>query len=221
MLKYAQVINFATDRYPFGKFLAESVFKVTRLDWLHVYWGEQAGEKKASYADNLELRKLMQNLADDSPFYNLYHKWIAEFIAPKFGKQISYSAHPKMRVHLARTSSVSDFHRDADVTGRFDQINCYLPFTDVFDTNTLWSESARDLEDYSPLNLKYGEALVWNGGFLKHGTFRNETNHTRVSCDFRFSVINRQRVFEPWSNLLPAEMPAIYSRKKPQAANRY
>jgi len=219
MLKYAQVISFATDRYPFEKFLAEGVFKVARLDSLHVYWAEHTGNDKASYADNLELRKLMQDLADDSPFYTLYHKWIAEFIAPRFGKRISYSAHPKMRVHLARTGSVSDFHRDADVTGRSDQINCYLPFTDVFDTNTLWSESARGLGDYSPLNLKYGEALIWNGGFLKHGTFRNETNHTRVSCDFRFSVRNRQLILEPWSKLLPGGTPETNSSGKPQAAD--
>jgi hypothetical protein len=217
MLKYAQVISFATDRYPFDKFLAESIFKVPRLDYLHVSWAERTGRDKASYADNLELRKLMQDLPDDSPFYELYKKWIAEFIAPKFGKRISYSAHPKMRVHLARSGSVSDFHRDADVTGRADQINCYLPFTDVFDTNTLWSESARGLEDYSPLNLKYGEALIWNGGFLKHGTFRNGTNHTRVSCDFRFSVKNRHLVLEPWSNLLPGGMPETYSPRESQA----
>jgi hypothetical protein len=202
MLKYALVISFSTDRYPFDKVLAASVFKVPRLDWLHVYWAEQTGKNKAAYGDNLELRQLMQTLPDDSPFYNLYHKWIAELVAPKFGKRIGYSAHPKMRVHLAGTSSVSAFHRDADVTGRSDQINCYLPFTDVFDTNTLWSESAYGLQDYRPINLKYGEALIWNGGFLKHGTFRNETDHTRVSCDFRFSVKDRQRVQEPWNLLL-------------------
>jgi hypothetical protein len=202
MLKYAQVISFATDQYPFDKVLAATVFKVPRLDSLHVYWAGQSGKSKASYGDNLELRRLMQNLHDDSPFYKLYHKWIADLIAPRFGKRISYSAHPKMRVHLAGTGSVSEFHRDVDVTGRFDQINCYLPFTDVFDTNTLWCESACGLEDYRPINLKYGQALVWDGGFLKHGTFRNETSHTRVSCDFRFSVRERQRVQPPWSDIL-------------------
>lgn len=102
----------------------------------------------------------MQALPDDSPFYILHHKWIAELVAPKFGKRIRYSAHPKMRVHLAGTSSVSDFHRDADVTGRSDQINCYLPFTDVFDSDTLWAESAYGLQDYHPINLRYGEALI-------------------------------------------------------------
>jgi ectoine hydroxylase-related dioxygenase (phytanoyl-CoA dioxygenase family) len=31
-------------------------------------------------------------------------------------------------------------------------------------------------------NLKYGEALIWDGGFLEHGTVRNQTDHTRVAA---------------------------------------
>ena len=171
MLKYAQVVSFATDKYPFDKVLAAYVFKVPELDRLHVYLAKKTGKSQASYEDNLKLRRLMQNLSDDSLFYRVYHKWVREVVAPKFGYRISYSAHPKMRVHLAGTGSVSEFHRDADVTGRPDQINCYLPFTDVSDTNTLWCESSYGLKDYRPINLKYGEALIWDGGFLEHGTF--------------------------------------------------
>jgi hypothetical protein len=133
MLKYAQVISFETERYPFDKLLAAQVF---------------------------------------SPFYTLYHTWVADLVASRFGKKISYSAHPKMRVHLAGTGCVSEFHRDAEVTGRPDPINCYLPFTDVFDTNTVWCESSYGLKDYQPINLKYGEAFFWDGGVLEHGTFR-------------------------------------------------
>ncbi len=206
MLKYAQVVSFATDKYPFDKVLAAYVFKVPELDRLHVYLAKKTGRSQASYEDNLKLRRLMQNLPDDSLFYRVYHKWVKEVIAPKFGYRISYSAHPKMRVHLAGTGCVSEFHRDADVTGRPDQINCYLPFTDVSDTNTVWCESSYGLKDYRPLNLKYGEALIWDGGFLEHGTFPNETSRTRVSCDFRFSVENQERVREPWTEILAGRM---------------
>jgi hypothetical protein len=214
MLKYAQVISFATDKYPFDKVLAATVFKVPRLDCLHVSWAQHTGKDKASYGDNLALRKLMQTLSDDSPFYKLYHAWIVEQIAPKFGKQISYSAHPQMRVHLAGSGGVSEFHRDVDVTGRYDQINCYLPFTDVFDSNTLWCESDYGLKDYRPINLKFGEAFIWDGGFLQHGTFRNETAHTRVSCDFRFSVKKAERVRAPWSEILRGRTLVTQELKK-------
>jgi hypothetical protein len=50
----------------------------------------------------------MRQLSDDSLFYKLYHAWIARMVAPKYGLKISYSAHPKMRVHLAGTGSVSE-----------------------------------------------------------------------------------------------------------------
>jgi len=202
MPKYSQVISYSTDIYPFSNFLAAAVFNVPTLDQLHLLYSAQAGSRSLCYEDNLKLRGLLQRLPDDSPFYAIYHKWIAELVAPHFGKRISYSAHPKMRVHLAGTGSVSEFHRDADVTGRPDQINCYLPFTDVFETNTVWCENSYGLKDYAPINLRYGEALVWDGGFLEHGTVRNETDRTRVSCDFRFSPSHPERVKEPWSQIL-------------------
>jgi hypothetical protein len=202
MLKYSQIISYSPDRYPFGKFLEALVFKVPRLDQLHVHYSATIGSRNLCYEDNLHLRGLLQKLPDDSPFYAIYHKWIAELVAPHFGKRISYSAHPKMRVHLVGTGSVSEFHRDVDVTGRPDQINCYLPFTDVFETNTLWCERTYGMKDYVPINLKYGEALIWDGGFLEHGTVPNETDHTRVSCDFRFSPYQPERVKEPWSEIL-------------------
>src|SRR5690606_14317032 len=120
--------------------------------------------------------------------------WVRRVLAPRYGGHISYAAHPKMRVHLAGTGSVSDFHCDADVTGRLDQINCYLPFTDVRDGSTLWCEHDYGSNDYAPLNLRYGQALVWDGGRLRHGTVHNDTDLTRVSCDFRFSVARPELV---------------------------
>jgi hypothetical protein len=198
------IVRYETSRYPFQQVLASKVFKIPRLNQLHHVWKKQTGKESLDYKDNLALRKLMQRLSDESLFYKIYHKWIADVIAPHYGMKISYSAHPKMRVHLAGTKCVSDFHRDAEVTDRLDQINCYLPFTDVFDSCTLWCETDYGSEVYAPLNLKYGEALLWDGGMLKHGTYPNETYYTRVSCDFRFHAKNTELVKSPWSDILSA-----------------
>lgn len=195
-------IDYNTHHYPFQHVLAKHVFKVPHLDKLHEIWRKQKKRQELSYQDNLTLRSLMQKLPDTSPFYRIYHRWIARVLAPHFANRISYSSHPKMRVHLAQTECVSDFHRDVDVTGRVDQVNCYLPFTDVFDSCTLWVEMEYGAENYSPVNLKYGQALLWDGGKLKHGTVTNTTNCTRVSCDFRFSIIHPQLVQSPWKDIL-------------------
>ena len=196
------VLDFDTAAYPFQAALASHVYRVNRLDLLHERWLHKTGKSELGYQDNLDLRAMMQKLPDDSLFYKIYHKWVAKVLAPHYGDRISYSAHPKMRVHLAGTDSVSGFHRDADVTGREDQINCYLPFTDVYDTCTLWCETEYGNKDYQPLNLKYGQALLWDGGMLEHGTVFNNTPVTRISCDFRFSVKEGVHVESPWCDVL-------------------
>src|SRR5687768_7701218 len=97
MLKYAQVITYDTILYPFAKVLSAYVFKVPQINKLHDYYSKQKGVEKLAYSDNLILRRLMQELPDDSLFYKVYHFWMKEVIAPKYGHKISYSAHPKMR----------------------------------------------------------------------------------------------------------------------------
>ncbi|UTW64089.1 streptomycin biosynthesis enzyme StrG [bacterium SCSIO 12741] len=201
-LHQSLVLNYDVLEYPFQQILSEEVFRVPNLGALHRVWKKQTGKVKLSYTDNLVLRKLMQQIPDDSVFYQVYHRWVAEVVAPHFGHRIRYAAHPKMRVHLAGTRSVSDFHRDAEVTGRPEQINCYLPFTDVFGSNTLWCENDYGEGNYRPLELRYGQALLWDGGMLEHGTYANQTDHTRVSCDFRFHPKAPELVSPPWNSIL-------------------
>lgn len=202
MLKNAVKLEYDVDKFPFAKVLALLVFKTRELKDLHLSWQKKTGKNMLDYEDNLHLRGVMQKLNEESPFYKLYHHWIRKVVSPHYGHEITYSAHPKMRVHLAGTGSVSGFHRDVDVTKRELQINCYLPFTHVFDTNTLWCETEYGLKDYQPINLQYGEALLWDGGYLSHGTVANETSSTRVSCDFRFQPKAPQMVRAPWSGIL-------------------
>jgi hypothetical protein len=209
MEEHALVIEYDTARYPFDRVLAAEVFKVARLDRMHLDWKRKVRRDELTYADNLLLRRRMQQLPDDSTFYKVYHAWIAHVVAPRYGKKVSYSAHPKMRVHLAGTGSVSDFHTDVAVTGRADQINCYLPFTDTYDGCTIWSESRYGSGEYEPLSLRYGQALIWDGGELAHGTFPNLTDSTRVSCDFRFHPLNPAAVASPWCDVLAGRPEGI------------
>ncbi|MBV6829923.1 hypothetical protein [Xanthomonas euvesicatoria] len=199
------MIDYDPAKYPFAEVLARDVFRVPRIDRQHEAMMHRGS--RLTYQDNLDLRALMQQMPDDAPFYVLYHRWIAREVAPRFGDRVSYSSHPKMRVHLAGTESVSKFHRDVDVTGRAEQINCYLPFTDAYDGCTLYAETVYDAGDYKPLNLRYGQALFWDGGRLHHGTLANDTPTTRVSCDFRFHSRHPDRVQSPWRDILSDRPP--------------
>jgi hypothetical protein len=202
MNKNAIIIEYDTRKYPFEKVLASTVFKVPVLSNLHEYWLRKTQKPQLYYEDNIHLRNVMQRLKEDSLFYKVYHSWVAQVLSPHYASELTYSAHPKMRVHLSGTGSVSGFHRDVDVTKRAEQINCYLPFTDVFETNTIWCETDYDQKNYQPVNLKYGQALLWDGGYLSHGSVKNETAYTRVSCDFRFLPKQPQLVKPPWSEIL-------------------
>ena len=51
-------------------------------------------------------------------------------------------------------------------------------------TNNIWIESKFDKNDYKPMNLDYGQFLIFDSG-LKHGNRINKENKTRISFDFR------------------------------------
>ena len=136
------------------------VFGVKRLDLLHEYLRRRrralGTDEVLTVHDNLTLRRLMQDLPDDSPFYRLYRHFMWKVLAPTVGQPLSYSSHPKMRVHLPDTPSVSSFHSDVPVTKRIDQVNLWMPFTDVDDAATLWLESFYGRGDYAPVPVARG-----------------------------------------------------------------
>ncbi len=62
-------------------------------------------------------------------------------------------------------------------------------------------ESEYGLRDFRPVEIRYGYALVFDGGALEHGTVDNETDSTLVSLDFRFSIKGSGLYFPIVSNL--------------------
>ncbi|MDH4078976.1 MAG: hypothetical protein OEU68_04090 [Nitrospira sp.] len=188
------LLAYSTTEWPFAAILSRDVFKVRQLHRLHEFVLEKkqrlGGKPELTYDDNLRMRRLMQDLGDDSAFYKLYHAFMSKVLSPVAGCPLSYSSHPKMRVHFAGTPSVSAFHDDVSVTGRIDQVNLWIPFTDVEGSASMWVESDCGCGDYAPVAVKYGQALIFDGGYLSHGTYPNNTTTTRISMDLRFSLKN-------------------------------
>jgi ectoine hydroxylase-related dioxygenase (phytanoyl-CoA dioxygenase family) len=73
------------------------------------------------------------------------------------------------------------------VTKRIDQINFWLPVTSVAGGSALHLESDYGLADYAPVPVRYGQALIFDGGYLGHGSVDNTSEVTRVSFDMRFN----------------------------------
>lgn len=110
------------------------------------------------------------------------------------GEPIVYQRVPTFRVCFPGNVGVGEFHRDRDYNHGRDEINFWLPLTDVHAENSVWIESAEGREDFTPTPMKFGEILIFDGANLKHGNSGGDCGLTRVSFDFR--VVPR-RLFVP------------------------
>lgn len=174
-------IQYDTNRFPFREVI-EKILNEDSLEKVHL-------------KDKIELR--IRETDQSTKWHELYYKnYQDEFndlylsfvkhLAKSFNyKEIIYQKIPTFRVHQVDNLGVGEWHKDKTYNHGVNEMNFWLPFTDTYDTNTIWCESKEDLSDYMPYNVKYGEVLVFSGANLMHGNKINETKDTRISADFR------------------------------------
>lgn len=205
----ARIVRYDTQAFPFRKCIEKKIFRIDQLDQLHatVLRSRNGGQAGVQMKDNLYYRQLLEKMPDDSAFYRIYHAFARFCLAPLFGGKMSYSGHPSFRVHMPGTRRISGWHRDADITRRLDQINVWLPFTDTWGSNTLWTERHYGIGDFFPVSVNYGQALLFDGGMLQHGSVSNDTDVTRVSMDFRFAPLRKEMADQALSILSMRPVP--------------
>lgn len=127
-----------------------------------------------------ELKKKNRSSLFLKSFDNFIH-----FLAKNvFKESLVYQSKPTLRVMFPNNKAVGDFHRDREYNHPLEEINIWVPITNSKNTNSIWIESKFDRKDYKPMNLRYGEFLIFDSG-LKHGNKINLENKTRLSFDFR------------------------------------
>ncbi len=119
-----------------------------------------------------------------SSFLKSFDKFIHFLAKNVFKESLVYQSKPTLRVMFPNNKAVGDFHRDREYNHPLEEINIWVPITSSKNTNSIWIESKFDKNDYMPMNLKYGEFLIFDSG-LKHGNKINLENKTRLSFDFR------------------------------------
>lgn len=119
-----------------------------------------------------------------SLFLKSFDKFIYFLAKNVFKESLVYQSKPTLRVMFPNNKAVGDFHRDREYNHPLEEINIWVPITNSKNTNSIWIESKFDKNDYRPMNLKYGEFLIFDSG-LKHGNKINLENKTRLSFDFR------------------------------------
>ena len=205
-------INYDRNRFPFKEKL-QHLFEVDNLQSLNDSIEVLSREKDQS----TKYHTLYYNWARTEEFISMYDEFILNVIKPLYNEQIVYQSIPTFRVAYPNNIAVGEYHkdkwyRDADWAVGVDEDNFFLPFTDAFDTNTIWAETQEDKGDYSPMNCNYGEIIQWDGSNLTHGNKINTTGKARVSIDFRVMK---------YTNYKPSEQGSINTKTKFQIGGYY
>lgn len=185
------IIDYDTARFDFRGW-ACGVLGVSDLHEIHLR-DDIRSMRHAPVTEQIEVcrKALAEGFADIA---GLYDTFVAEVLGPLYDGIVRYQRPPSFRFHYSRRGS-SAFHRDRDygvLSGRY---NCWLPLTRVWGDNSLWIESEEGREDYAAAELDYGQALIFDGANLHHGSKVNTTPSTRVSLDLRFAP--RRPCFAP------------------------
>jgi len=207
-----KIVQYSIEDFPFKK-KVENLFGVEDLsllnDNIEVFSREQ--DQSTKY------HKLYYEWARTEEFIQLYDNFILNVIKPVYNEQIVYQAIPTFRVAYPNNIAVGEYHkdkayRDIEWALTVHEDNFFLPFTDAFDTNTIWAESEEDKGDFAPMNCKYGETIQWDGSNLTHGNKINTTGKARVSVDFRVMK---------YTNYKPSEHGSINTKTKFQLGGYY
>tara|TARA_Y100001968_G_C19268453_1_gene672931 strand:+ start:51 stop:605 length:555 start_codon:yes stop_codon:yes gene_type:complete len=169
-----QIIDYDYSTYDFRQW-AKTSLGTDDLSKIHL------SEKISKFNTGPVTNQLTEKFTEIEAIYN---NFIKDIISPIFNGINSYQSPPSFRFHYKNYKS-SVFHRDRDfgvTTGRY---NIWVPLTNVWGDNSLWIESEEGLNDCSPAKLNYGQALIFDGVNLHHGSKLNTTNSTRVSFDLR------------------------------------
>ena len=150
---------------------------------------------------------------------DLYERFIDNCVSDLVGEQFLYQKFPTFRVHLPNLKAVTKWHYDADRDHRhpLGEINFILPITNMFETNTIWCETAPNRHDYKPIEAANNQLIRFNGNRRHHGNKENKTSQTRFSFDFRILPIEHT----PAIGLFPEIFGSSATKNKKWEAGGY
>ena len=187
-LQKEQYIQFQISEWPFRELL-QKIFDCENLERLHTQLPNEGKDFPLLTFEN-DQSTVFHKRFYSSPFFDefleMYHRFIRAVIAPMFrDRRVVFQNRPTFRVCLPNNVAVGFKHRDFDFHHPASEINFWMPFTSVFDSNGLYVESQPELGDFHPITLGYGQMFRFYGNKCWHYNEVNRTGITRVSIDFR------------------------------------
>ena len=186
-----EIIQFSTNKFNFNNVL-ENLFNVTSLENFHNeveslegYDGDLGRDSQSAIHDLFYTT--IKN--EDTILRQLWDRFLSEVVLKTLGDEESYIVQklPNIRIHIPGAKAISRWHCDSDKDHKhpLEEINCILPLTEMYASNSVWRESKPNLGDFKAFELSFGDLVLWNGNTCIHGNKVNKTGITRVSFDFR------------------------------------
>lgn len=209
--------NFDSQKFSFYEIFSEHCLEIMDCPsphLIHEYIPDElkpdkilkVGEDQATYAHSLlyqidpryQKNHVLKNQVKDRGFIQIYRDFINFLEESIFHEKLVYQKLPTLRIHLPDNLSVGAYHRDSDYNHPREEINVWVPITTAQRTATIHMESSFDKEDYHPIELEYGQYLIFDSA-LKHGNEVNVEGYTRVSFDFRVIPLSNYKNHEETS----------------------
>ena len=185
------IIQYNTNKFNFNKVL-ENLFNVSSLENIHNEveslegFDGDVGRDSQSTMHDLFYTTIKNK---DTILRQLWDGFLSEVVLRNFVNEESYIVQklPNIRIHIPGSKAINRWHCDSDQDHRhpLGEINCILPLTEMYESNSVWRESKPKLGDFKAFELSFGDLILWNGNTCIHGNKVNKTAITRVSFDFR------------------------------------
>ena len=133
-----------------------------------------------------------KDIKKNNIFKKLYCDLIKDIYENLFPDEevLIYQSFPSIRIQYFN-SIVIPPHCDSDKLGNhpIGEKNFILPITKMYGTNTVFIESEPDKNDFSGIELEYGELFYFNGNKCIHYNQENKEKDIRISLDFRIILL--------------------------------
>ena len=169
-----------------------------------------AFEASAHVFTKFETRRALYLAAEkDDVLVAAYEQLVKEVVLPELSRRLIaasndisarssisywYQCPPTVRVQPPDASTHGGGggpeHRDADYGHQPGELNFWMPLTKPTATqSTLLVESAPDVGDFHPLDVRVGQLASFHGALCRHRAPANASRSTRVSIDFRIGIV--------------------------------
>lgn len=187
-----KIYSYETHSIDFKKYL-EDLYQTNDLSNIHRISEDYTSflEGKFSSLENVETdlqKKFYKDIKTNDTFKKLYCAFVKEIYAQFFPDEpvLIYQSFPSIRFQFMNNIAVPP-HADSDDLGRhpIGERNFIVPITEMKGTARLFIESEPGKQDFSGVDLNYGDLFYFNGNKCIHYNESNKEGYTRISFDFR------------------------------------